>query len=143
MLAYPQDGAAPLWTRTAASEDPVLGIAHDPGGDIVVTDRLTALVRLTGAGKPLWTATNCEGAGGMDAAVDNQGDIVVAGFGAGNIRLCKFAPDGSLLWDREIDGKDGTDFAAAVALYPDDRIVVAGQIEHGDVADAWLAMLTP
>jgi hypothetical protein len=143
LLAYPQDGGAPLWTRTASSEDPVLGLAHDPGGDVFVTDRLTVLRRLTGTGKPLWTATGCEGAGGVDAAVDSQGDIVVAGFGAGDIRVCKFAPDGSLRWDREIDGNEGTDFAVAVALYPDDRIVVAGQVENGDVSDAWLAMLTP
>lgn len=144
LVAYPPNGAAPLWMQSLPmTSGPILGLARDPGGDILAAVNGTMLRRLTSTGKPQWVASGCADSTGEDVAVDSQGDIVVVGVAFQNIRVCKFAADGALRWEREIDGGQGFDLAEGVALMPDDRIVVAGEVENGQVSDAWLAMFTP
>jgi cysteine-rich repeat protein len=143
LVAYPPDGAAPLWTRSIpTAPGPIRGLTRDAGGDLVAATSGVMVRRLTSAGKPLWDGSACA-ASGRGIAVDSQGDVVVAGYAGGDIRICKLAGDGALRWDRTIDGGEGDDYGWSVALFPDDRIVVAGQIENGQVPDAWLAMFTP
>jgi uncharacterized delta-60 repeat protein len=83
--------------------------------------------------------------GGFDVAnavlVQPDGRIVVAGTGNGDFAITRLNPDGS--FDPSFDG-DGTagadfggaDYAYAVALQPDDRIVVAGSARGEDVGVA-------
>lgn len=144
LVAYAPGGGAPLWTRAMPMTDGVLrGVARAPGGDILTTGEVTVLRRLTGAGEPIWAASDCADAHGFDVAVDSQGDVIVVGSDSGDVRICKFTAEGALRWDREIDGGVGIDIGKGVALMPDDRIIVAGQVENGQVPDAWLAMFTP
>ena len=80
-------------------------------------------------------------------AVDSHGDIVVIGYGKGqnlgNIRLCKFSPEGDLRWGKDIDG--GADDAGyGVAIMADDRIVACGRMSTENAnGDAWLAVFSP
>lgn len=143
LVAYPQDGAAPLWTSSLPDLGTIRGVARDPGGELVAAAQVVGVQRTTSTGKPLWNGAACAEATARGVAVDSQGDVIAAGFSFGDIRICKFAADGALRWDRSIDGGDGDDIGWSVALLPDDRIVVAGQIESGQVPDAWLAMFTP
>lgn len=127
-----------------------MGVALAPGGEIAVVTQIVpeglGVRRLTSTGEPLWSSTECTGSSGQ--SVDSQGDVVVIGYGQGavgeNIRLCKFAADGSLRWGKDLDSGTGDDRGYAVALLPNDAIVAAGYMTSGESAtDAWLAVFAP
>jgi hypothetical protein len=96
--------------------------------------------RFTVEGELIWSSDDCTGRAGRAVAIDSKGDIVVVGLGAGavddNVRLCKFAADGTLRWGKDIDGGKGNDYGHAVRILPDD-------LWNGDFSDAWLAVFTP
>ena len=81
--------------------------------------------------------------------MDGQGDVVVIGDGEAangkNIRMCKFGPDGSLKWGKDIDGGPGNDLGYTIAIGPRNRIVAGGSV--GDTGPGkrmgWLAVYTP
>lgn len=107
-----------------------------------------AVRRVTGTGEVVWSSAECGGSNARDVAVDSQGDIVVIGDGPGdkgrNIRLCKFAADGTLRWGKEIDGGVGDDLGYAVASDPADRVVAGGvMVNELNGRDAWLAVFSP
>lgn len=156
LLAYPLAGGDPLLDLDLpGTHGALLGLAADPGGDLLLTgvaydaDLGELVVRRTSpTGDILWSSTDCTGSSGRDIAVDHQGDIVVIGDGDGdigtNIRLCKFSPDGQLRWGKDIDGGFGDDRGYAVAIAADDRVIAGGMmpVEGGDL-DAWLAVYAP
>jgi uncharacterized delta-60 repeat protein len=85
------------------------------------------------------------GYGGFDVAravlVQPDGKIVVAGPGNGDFAVTRLNPDGSFDTSFDGDGTAGADFggpdyAYAVALQPDGRIVVAGSAGGEDVGVA-------
>jgi hypothetical protein len=153
LLAYPPGGGEPLWMVDLPTMGGVFGVASDPGGDfaLVLQDLTEGFVvdRASSTGAVLWSSTECVGELGNGTAIDSQGDIVVIGSGPGavgqNIRLCKFSAEGQLRWGKDLDSGLGDDRGNAVAILPDDRIVVGGAMWSGEVerTDAWLAIFTP
>ncbi|HUS16862.1 MAG TPA: hypothetical protein VM536_17840 [Chloroflexia bacterium] len=120
---------------------------------------LTALVlvSLAGAGRAqaatlltesTWGGPADEVTGG--AAVAADGSTYLAGFttsfGNGDLSLfiIKFAPDGSLAWQRTWDGPEsfGSDQATDVAVAPDGTVYVAGATQ-GTGGDALLLKFAP
>lgn len=128
-------------------------VARDPAGDLIAAGTrmgTTLTVQRTdelGAEKK-WSSEACVGQSGRDVAIDGHGDIVVIGDGedAGdrNIRLCKFAADGTLKWGKDLDGGHGDDLGFSVAIDAENRIVAAGQMRgEASASDAWLAVFSP
>jgi uncharacterized delta-60 repeat protein len=85
-------------------------------------------------------------------AVQPDGKLVVAGAssaGGGDFALARYNPDGSLDTSFDGDGRVTTDFngnddeASALALQPDGKIIVAGQIWDGNSSDFALARYNP
>lgn len=153
LLMYSFGGGDPtLIVELPDTSGVINAIAADPGGDLVlaVAADFTALTvrRVTGADEVLWSRKDCSGSNGRDVAIDGQGDIVVIGDGPGdigrNIRLCKFAADGTLRWGKDIDGGFGDDLGYAVAIDPADRVVAGGAMNDGQGGfAAWLAIFAP
>lgn len=152
LVAYTLDGA-PAWTTALPNTYGYINaVAAVPGGDLALAsvDNFSALTvrRVSGTNTIAWSSAGCVGDSARDIAVDSQGDIVVIGNGPGdkgtNIRLCKFAADGTLRWGKDIDGGLGDDFGYAVAIAPLDRIVAGGAVlTSPDNLDAWLAVFSP
>ena len=80
--------------------------------------------------------------GAMDAvgdwlwalAVDSEGNIVATGRRPTatedwNVWLVKFDPDGTLLWEEDIDAYGGTDEGSGIATDSNDNIIVTGYLE--------------
>ncbi len=153
LVAYPLAGGEPLWTvELPETFGSINAIAADPGGDLVLATvhDFSALMlrRVTGTGEVLWSSAECGGSIARDVAIDGQGDIVVIGDGPGdkgrNIRLCKFAADGTLRWGKDIDGGVGDDIGYAVAIDPADRVIAGGaMLNELNGRDAWLAVFSP
>lgn len=148
----PADGASTWTVQGQAVSGGYNAIAIDSGGDLALVSPqqfdILAVTRTTSAGAPIWTSNKCVGNNGRDVAIDNQGDIVVIGDGKAkggtNIRLCKFSPDGTLRWGKDIDGGAGDDRGHAVVIDTQDRIVAGGQVYVGtDDRRAWLAIFSP
>jgi cysteine-rich repeat protein len=54
---------------------------------------------------------------------------------------CRFSP-GTILWSRSIDGGAGlNDFATSLAVGPTGTVYVAGGVEDGSTANAWIGIL--
>jgi len=151
MVAYPPSGGDPLLDVISMNSGPIYGVAEAAMGDIFVTGWETqvgiSVRRYDTQGVILWSSFDCSGGAGRALAVDAQGDVVVIGDGPGstmsNIRLCKFSPDGKLRWGKDIDGGEGNDFGRAVAILPDDRIVVAGEMYLNGDYHGWLSVYSP
>lgn len=85
-------------------------------------------------------------------AIQSDGKIVAAGYSANgtdnDFSLARYYSDGSLDTTFDVDGKvitsitGGYDYAQAVALQTDGKIVVAGYYESGAVTEAALARYT-
>lgn len=150
LIAYPLGGGSPLWNVDIPNTNGVsYGVAHTAGGELVIAGRRDfkefVVRRVSALGDSVaWESTDCIGETGRAIAVDHQGDIVAVGNGSGNIRICKFTPEGALRWGKDIDGGFGEDFAYSVAITNSDYIVVAGWVMAEDnTTDAWLSMFSP
>ena len=88
-------------------------------------------------GIQLWQQTLSHTASSSDTArsvvVDAQGNVIAAGtttsnaFDSSDWIVAKFAPDGTLLWQRTVNGTaNGSDDAASVAVDTDGSVLVAG-----------------
>jgi len=95
-----------------------------------------------------WGGTNTEFANGV--AVASDGSIYLTGFttsfgvGFDNAFLVKFAPDGSLIWQRTWGGSSaGGEFGNGLALGSDGSIYVAGEASSFGGNDAFLLKFTP
>lgn len=87
---------------------------------------------------------------GQGIAVDGAGNIVVAGFEVDavsdpNMWLAKYDPAGTELWAMTFDPSGGLDdLLYAVAIDPDDNILVTGDVDVMPAAsDIWVAKLDP
>lgn len=153
LLGYAPAGGEPLFDSAfTMNQAQILAAAQDLGGNIFTAgiDANSGLVvrRFASDASPAWSESKCEGAGAQSIAVDSQGDVVVIGYGTGpknlgNIRLCKYSPEGDLRWGKDIDG-GGDDAGYGVAIMADDRIVACGRMFTEDTnGDAWLAVFAP
>jgi uncharacterized delta-60 repeat protein len=118
-----------------AADGSVYGAGAVPGSEIGAFDLL--LVKLNPDGTLVWQRSYSAG----DVA-DARGGVTVAGDGsvyvAGGVQavtrrtavndtlVVKFAPDGSLLWDRQFGGDQG-DFPGGVAARADGTIAIGGE----------------
>ena len=153
LVAYPPGGGDPLWTRELPStHGTILAIAGHADGDLAlagVGEFAELMVRrMTTSGGLAWSSNGCTGKIARDMAIDGQGDIVVIGDGpsgqGSNVRLCKFAPDGTLRWGKDINGGAGGDRGYTVAIDASDRIIAGGEmLSEQFVEDAWLAIFAP
>ena len=152
LVAYPPGGGDPLWTRELpGTHGAILAIAGHADGDLALAgedDAELRVRRMSISGGVAWSSNGCTGTIAHDVAIDGQGDIVVIGHGPGdqgsNVRLCKFAPDGSLRWGRDVNGGSGDDRGYTVAIDASDRIIAGGtMLSEQLVEDAWLAIFAP
>jgi cysteine-rich repeat protein len=152
LVAYTLAGAPAWTTQLPGTYGYINALAAMPGGDLALAsvDNFATLTvrRVSGTDTVAWSSAACAGSIARDIAVDSQGDIVVIGDGPGgdgrNIRLCKFAGDGTLRWGKDIDGGLGDDLGYAVAIAPLDRVVAGGVMLTGpNERDAWLAVFAP
>lgn len=149
-----------LWTVVEAAsgnDDQGHGVAFDGAGNLVATGFVAAgggeniwVGKYDTNGNELWTRTHQGAGGGNDrgqgAAVDSNGDIVIAGFEAAgggesdNAWLRKYDGDGTEQWTVTFNGpSDSLDRAHAVAVAPNDDIVVAGStFANGQSDNVWL-----
>ena len=126
-------------------------VAVGGGGDGFAVARYTPHGSLdpsfSGDGKQTtgFCGTNGDCGGASAVAVQADGKIVVVGNGAPDARgdvdfaIARYNPNGSLDPSFSGDGKQttdfgGSDFASAVALQPDGRIVAVGDAADGDFA---------
>lgn len=154
VTVYALAGGDPKWVLDVPqSSGLILGVANDPGGDILLAGYTFAgsmiVRRLTAKGDVSWSSEKCVGESGREIAVDGHGDIVAIGDGPGvtgsSIRLCKFGPDGNFKWGKDIDGGLGNDIGQTVAIGPANTIVVGGSVGDTDPGKrvAWLAVYSP
>jgi len=153
MLAgFPYSGGGAEWTY----ESSVTGIFHDvlvaEGGLLVSSytpDLGFTVSRRDALGAELWRTDECTGTVGRALAVDAQDQSIVAiGQGDGdvgrNIRICKFTPEGSLLWGDDVDSGLGDDRGWSVDILDSGVIVAAGDIMGADArTDGWVAAYSP
>ena len=113
----------------------VYGAGVVPGSQIGAFDML--LVKLTSDGALVWQREYAAG-----EVADARGGVTVAGDGsvfvAGGLQdvtrrtaindtvITKFAPDGSLIWDRAFGGDEG-DFPGGLEGRPDGTVVIGGE----------------
>ncbi len=106
------------------------------------------------SGAPLWTQSYTgEDAGNAiahGAVVDAEGNVVIVGeefvVGQGaDVWARKYSPDGAELWTWKWQGEDGgDDVAYAVALTPDNDLVLVGETRvKGEGADMFFTKLGP
>lgn len=156
LFALPSDGGAPLWSYTSAAADgAIFGLTRAGDGAFTAAsltdpDQGFVVARRSAMGDPVWSSDECTGRSGRDLAVDPRDGAIVAigdgpGSGSDNIRLCKFTPEGALLWGKDIDGEGhGDDSGWAVTVLPTGVIVAAGAVIGGlGTQDAWIAAFRP
>ncbi len=117
-------------------------MAVDANGNVYVTGSMTAgttfdflTTKLSPSGAILWQKTFAGPAGKSDAAlavaIDASGNAIVTGpstnaAGLGDIKTIKYATDGTVLWERLVDG-NRDDASYAIAVDASNNIVIAGE----------------
>ena len=161
LVKFAADGGL-VWQRTfgtagqpnLAADEFASAVAVGPDGSVYVAgdsaDTHALLVKFSPDGNLIWQTTwggtNTEFANGV--AVASNGSIYLTGFttsfgvGFDNAFLVKFAPDGSLIWQRTWGGSN-SEFGNAVAVASDGRIYVAGDGNSFLSNDAFLLKFTP
>jgi uncharacterized delta-60 repeat protein len=111
------------------------GLAPRPGG-LVESDMV--LVKLDPQGTLVWqraysAAEIADARGGVTVAADGSvyvaggiQEVTRSGDAVNDTSIAKFAPDGSLVWDRGYEGKDG-DFPGGVAALADGSVLIGGE----------------
>jgi uncharacterized delta-60 repeat protein len=164
VLKFTADGAL-VWQQTRASARGD-GIALGPDGNLYVAGTAArpgsigradvVLLSVDPAGVLRWqrqyaAGDSVDARGGV--AVGADGSIAVAGAitaraGGGSVDMealiVKFAPDGSLEWDRGWGGRSG-DTGEGVAIAPDGTVLLAGNTNSfgAGIDDAFLLRLRP
>jgi hypothetical protein len=144
MLKYSPDGT-PLWRKTwgGAGDDAAGGVCIDGSGNIYYSGYTTSfgaggsdtfLLKRSSDGVPLWQktwgGTGNETTYGLD--VDIVGNVYVGGFtssfGAAwtDAFLLKYAPDGTLLWQR-MWGGPGDENVSGIAVDGSGNVFVTGR----------------
>jgi uncharacterized delta-60 repeat protein len=162
LVKFAADGSL-VWQRTfgtgevepnLAADEFASAVAVGPDGSVYVagtsTDSHALLVKFSPDGNLIWQetwgGTNTEFANGV--AVADDGSVYLAGFttsfgvGFDNAFLVKFAPDGSLIWQRTWGGSN-SEFGNAVAVASDGSIYVAGDGNSFLGNDAFLVKFAP
>ena len=149
VVKFGADGT-PRWTAHASTGGPVRALAVDAAGNVyaagwtdtgaIFNNNYDYLVVKFGPdGAQRW-AHRFDGPGHNTdlpsaVAVDGGGNVYVTGFSYGQSfdwATLKFAPDGTLRWERRLDGAGGSDDrAAALTLLPNGNLAVAGS-KQGD-----------
>lgn len=149
LIGFPLDGGEPVWQlEIPETSGNILGLAVTSRGDMLTTSshlfESLMVRRVTREGEVAWSSADCSGKAGRALAVDGNGDIVVIGDGGSNIRLCKFAPDGTIRWGKDVDGGFGDDLGHSVAVDGKNRVIAGGSMRVADEGrDAWLAVFAP
>jgi len=119
------------WQRTYESgsdTDGAYGVAVAPNNDIIVTGSFT--MRLDANGNVIWA----KDIHGNTVAIEDNGDIIVAtstrsfGTGSHDVWVLRLDENGNVKWSKTYGGSDW-DNANAVAVAPNDDIIVAGHAE--------------
>jgi len=143
------DGAGKeVWTQTydgpASLGDSGNGVAIDPAGNIYVGGSHYELIGLDNAvvrkydadGNLLWSDVYDHKAG-IDKvhaiAVTPDDQVVAVGevyepIGLANLYLRKYAADGAKVWTKTYDQAKGNDIARGVAVDPEGKIILAGEV---------------
>lgn len=144
LIKYDPQGRE-LWSRVHGGGEfgGALAVAVDLQDNIIVAGLVNSdlyLLKYSPSGRLLWRERlDCGGTEETAAvAVDSGGNIVVAGGSNRNRRsvddsdycILKLGPRGQRLWERSYD-KGGSDVATAVAIDPQDDVIVTGYSEHG------------
>lgn len=100
------------------------------------------------SGKLLWTTSYDDGRRGDDyangVAIDSRSNILTVGTSFRQAWLRKTGPDGDTFWTHSLGG-DALEAAFAVAVNPDDSVVVVGHFYHSPAegSNGWIAKFTP
>lgn len=155
LAAFPLGGGAPSWTKTLSETSGVIyAVSVDTHtADLVIGSNSGNFSELTlrrakANGEIVWASNKCTGGTARAVAVDSNGNYVVIGDGEGavgaNVRLCKFTPDGALLWGQDIDSGVGDDRGYSVDVLPSGQIVAVGAFAAGPTdRDGWIAIYAP
>jgi uncharacterized delta-60 repeat protein len=164
VLRFAPDGTL-AWSKTWGPAGGEAGVAVGPDGNVYVVGTAArpdgsfafdaVLLKVDPAGSLLMQKAYSgleitDARGGVAVAPD--GSIYLAGgLQASDPKivnhalLVKFAPDGSLVWDRSWGGRSG-DFSGAVGVTPDGTVLWAGDTNSfgaGGSDDAYLLQMTP
>jgi uncharacterized delta-60 repeat protein len=165
VVKFAPDGAL-LWQRTANGTanrgDEAWSVAADTLGNVVAAGYTTnadtgqdfAVAKFAADGTLLWQRTRNGTADGLDwafrVAVDTLGNVVAAGYITNtdtgrDFTVAKFAPDGTLLWQRTGNGTaNGNDGASSVAVDTVGNVVAAGYTRNTDTGpDFTVAKFAP
>jgi len=166
VLKFAPDGTLVWQKHWGTGDEAGQGVAVGPDANIYVAGVAArpaqvgasdlVLLKIDPAGVLLWqrayaAATNVDARGGVTVAPD--GSIYVAGAlqdvpAGGTVvvdaLVVKFAPDGSLRWDRTWGGRSG-DVAGGVGVAPDGTVLLAGDTNSFGAGsdDAFLLRLSP
>jgi hypothetical protein len=122
-------------------------LISDLAGDVWIAGYDAAMV-----GPPLWEDEGCSEATPVQEeaealAVEPGGDLIVVGFTTVDDRdawIAKLTLDGDCVWERSYPELEGDSVARSVAVDPDGRIYVSGDISGEDGSlDAWVAAFAP
>ncbi len=160
LVKFAADGSL-VWQRTfgtagqpnLAADEFASGVAVGPDGSVYIAgtsaDSHALLVKFSPDGNLIWQTTwggaNTEFANGV--AVASDGNIYLAGFttsfgvGFDNAFLVKFAPGGSLIWQRTWGGSF-SEFGNGLAVASDGSVYVAGEASSFRGNDAFLLKFT-
>lgn len=136
------------WSAPGGGNDFAYALQLDGQGNVIVGGDVVGaggtadigLAKFDPEGNLLWAHTYDgpgHGADGMEwtyLRVDSAGNVVQSGFSYGGATgydavVLKYAPDGTLLWERRIDGGgSGFESAWAVRIGSDDSVFVAGDL---------------
>lgn len=161
-IKYNSTTGAAMWNASyngsANGFDASLAIAIDAGGNAIVTGRSTdapgniniRTIKYNGTnGTEMWnTAFTGGSAGGLAVAVDTSGHVIVTGYSpdgisSQNLRTVKYdGATGAAMWNTAYGASgsnvNGTNAAYAVAIAPDNNIVILGKSTEAGKPEGWL-----